>query len=1436
MAIPAATEESGVFTVPGTPTAPPPAAPSIDLNGQIAVGTSQVENYRLRGFGGDDIFNITPQADIAIRVDGDEPSGSDLVNFNVNNAVAAPRDIDVELDTTATLDPGVQTIQQDTLGVVTLSGIETANIEAADNADVENLYIAGTRFDDVITYTPLSANDGTVLRNVTLDDGTATVGTAGIIEAVEVVGNDADDTIQVEPAPAVGAGLYVNVDGGSPQASDALVIGDLTGAAIANLPATDFVVVGQSRVPDAGKILTFRSTTRLPGVAYENIEVVSPLVATVNADTGDPNLLILGPDMYEQNEYRATAAYLGSGDALNVQNLTIFPTATEHAGVPADVDYFRVVAETTGVLDFTIYFHDLNNLVPGDGNLDVRVLDSDGSVIAGTGTFGNQDGTENARIRIPAISGQTYYLHVAGNTDDVVNGYDLTVDNYAPPTPFDIELLDNPVGDDTLNNVPNNSDTGRSQFDNNTRDNTPTLVFRLDDGIFLHDLPGNDTNDTPADEVIVIPFQGGPVQPITSGYAIAIFDEGNSPAPGTQTGTQPQTPLGFATAVPGQEGVYQFTTPTLTDGSHFLTARVQMIDPASPQQTGWGTRSDSLEIIVNTVEPPVSFGDATATGDGLHPDSDSGVAGGLGNESTLDDRITNDETPTFWGRAEADAFIRVYVDTDLSNTVTAGDVLIGETTAIVLDGSNQFPNGRWELTSTINMNDPDMLAALGAANIDGLRRILVTGEDIPGNVNDVTGVAEVQQILDIFVDTQGPQIFDPDGPANPARHAIEIVGHESYDLFDHKDTPDGTLVPTPLVNSLRINVRDLPDRVTQFLYNALQENTAGDPAEDPGNFRLVGDANGVIPIDSIVFTPTAPAAGSSAEGEVILTFDSPLPDDRFTLTVSDDVVDVAGNALDGENNAAEPQEPPVFPTGDGQPGGDFVARFTVDSRPEIGVYHSGSVWVDTNGNSVYDPDNLDYTNRDITYMLGVTTDDLFAGNFVANPGDTADGFDKLAAYGRIGSNFRWLIDFDNDGVWDTNHVDNVAVPPVGFNGLPVAGNFDGDRDKSDGDQDALNGDEVALFGASTWWFDTDHDFRVDARLDTPNLTGLPIVGDFDGNGVDDLGAWQDDQFSFLLNPPIPPTGGNSVDPRVPLTIDFGFIGVREMPVAADMDQDGIDDIGLWVPDRAGVNPENSAEWYFLVSNDPLGVNRAVNTVVTLDHRFEPVPFGPDMHAVFGDEFGVPLVGNFDPPATPITGEPWSIGATNPDNPYDVNGDGYVTTLDVLIVISRIQQDGTGPLAGPFSTAGPYVDAYKDGVLSTMDVLAVVGAINDQIASGGEGEQARVALDATAADATVEEVASIDQLFTVEVVSPATAGTLEAAPDAPSAVGVDSYLAERDEQPVREASLVDDELVSAVLDNEAEKEDESPIELDSMFDLDDVLSDIAADVSRGRRDD
>ena len=170
-------------------------------------------------------------------------------------------------------------------------------------------------------------------------------------------------------------------------------------------------------------------------------------------------------------------------------------------------------------------------------------------------------------------------------------------------------------------------------------------------------------------------------------------------------------------------------------------------------------------------------------------------------------------------------------------------------------------------------------------------------------------------VLPIFLDTQGPQITE-----------VFVTGDPAYDLFDPKPSEDG---PTPLVNSLTIDVQDLPVRVAaEFLYPALVQEIA----EHPGHYQLVGDANGIIPIDDVIVTLVPLRSdGADCHGyRFELVFDNPLPDDRFTLTVSDALIDPVCNNLDGESNADEPQEDPLFPTGDGVPGGDFVARFTVD--------------------------------------------------------------------------------------------------------------------------------------------------------------------------------------------------------------------------------------------------------------------------------------------------------------------------------------------------------------------------------------------------------------------------------------------------------------------------------------------------------------------------
>jgi hypothetical protein len=178
------------------------------------------------------------------------------------------------------------------------------------------------------------------------------------------------------------------------------------------------------------------------------------------------------------------------------------------------------------------------------------------------------------------------------------------------------------------------------------------------------------------------------------------------------------------------------------------------------------------------------------------------------------------------------------------------------------------------------------------------------------------------------------------------------------------------------------------------------------------------------------------------------------------------------------------------------------------------------------------------------------------------------------------------------------------------------------------------------------------------------LRGSPIAGDFDGDGQDDLGTWRVDVFSFdLAN-----DGFGDLDD----TINFGFPGVAEKPVAADMDQDGIDDVGLFVPRRSGTTPEQDSEWYFLLSNDfeerdengegAVAFQQSVGTVDALDHPFSPAPLGQDLFAQWGDEFAIPIVGNFDPPvaqrSTQLAATTEQLGAVHaPQQVSDLNVSG-----------------------------------------------------------------------------------------------------------------------------------------------------------------------------------
>ncbi|TWU24578.1 choice-of-anchor Q domain-containing protein [Bythopirellula polymerisocia] len=592
-----------------------------------------------------------------------------------------------------------------------------------------------------------------------------------------------------------------------------------------------------------------------------------------------------------------------------------------------------------------------------------------------------------------------------------------------------------------------------------------------------------------------------------------------------------------------------------------------------------------------------------------------------------------------------------------TGTLTVDYSLIGDTTGTgitiltgmenLLDISAElFPladNGGPTLTHLPMPTSPIIDAGNPAdfAGIDGVPQFDQRG-NLFSRVRDGNG--DGTSLIDIGateVENQnnGPQVI-----------GLFVTDDPNYDLFNPAE-------PTVAVQSITVRMRDLPPRSSAFTAPALDFTFANNKAF----YSLIGDSTGIIPILDVQIDQDPTVPGQPATANIRILFATPLADDRFTLTLLDSIQDTLGNRLDGESNAVQPLTPD-FPSGDGVPGGDFVARFTIDSRPELGVYGAGQVFIDSNGNYTFDPNNTDASNRDTVLLLGTSSDSIFAGKFVEAATDTAGGFDKLAVYGRAGNQWQWQIDFNGDGIPDL-----IKNEPLNINGIPVAGNFDGNAD---------NGDEVGVFTGTTWYFDTDHDFQLNSNsaVTIANLSGYPVVGDFDGNGFEDLATYNpssgNNVFSIATGIASNSWSNVLVTSRVGAQGSAtGFAGVRERPIAADMNADGLDDLGLWVPDGPQLVTGQLAQWYFLVSGDnpltPSTETDIINRFVAGGGfvSFSTAPFGNDLFAQFGNSFMLPVVGNFGFPSASTTNTPQSqTPATLPEIAKPATTQVYIATI------------------------------------------------------------------------------------------------------------------------------------------------------------------------------
>jgi hypothetical protein len=208
-----------------------------------------------------------------------------------------------------------------------------------------------------------------------------------------------------------------------------------------------------------------------------------------------------------------------------------------------------------------------------------------------------------------------------------------------------------------------------------------------------------------------------------------------------------------------------------------------------------------------------------------------------------------------------------------------------------------------------------------------------------------------------------------------------------------------------------------------------------------------------------------------------------------------------------------------------------------------------------------------------------------------------DSFALADLIGVVRSDKEWLLNLDDDP---------FASITFGFGlagDIPIVGDWDGDGTDNVGVVRAGLGND----GLLRWLFDTDEDATEDRPIVRFGLPGdKPVVGDWDGDGKDDIGVvrggYEDKLLRWFLDTDL---SNNDSDPTHTLVFRYGLDG--DTPVVGDWDGNGQIDIGVVRP-----LPDGSLWWL-------LDTNMADNET-NASHNLE---------LVFGKVGDNPVVGNWD---------------------------------------------------------------------------------------------------------------------------------------------------------------------------------------------------------------
>lgn len=212
---------------------------------------------------------------------------------------------------------------------------------------------------------------------------------------------------------------------------------------------------------------------------------------------------------------------------------------------------------------------------------------------------------------------------------------------------------------------------------------------------------------------------------------------------------------------------------------------------------------------------------------------------------------------------------------------------------------------------------------------------------------------------------------------------------------------------------------------------------------------------------------------------------------------------------------------------------------------------------------------------------------------------SGDGTDAIGVWRP--STRRFMLDGNGNDKWEgTAGGDDLTSAFGQASDLPVTGDWDG------------NGiDEVGVWRPSTRRFmlDGNGNGRWDGAAGGDILspafgleTDLPLAGDWNGDGIDEVGVWRPSTRQFLLD-----TNGNRKWDGAAGgdTLSPAFGQTTDLPVTGDWDNDGRDDVGVWRP---------STRRFLLDANG--------------NGAWEGTAGGDTLTAAFGQSTDKPVVGNW----------------------------------------------------------------------------------------------------------------------------------------------------------------------------------------------------------------